>query len=146
MAERERPYLQFNFNVTLGDREAGFQEVSGLGTEFNITEYRNGNEPVNAVRKLTGLAKASDVTFKRGVIGTKDLYDLIKSARDSNEQNEGMAVTIELKSEDRLQTALKWHLKRARIMKYTAGPLNATGTEVAMEELVLACEQLEMED
>ena len=38
-----------------------------------------------------------------------------------------------------------WKLLRARITKHTSGPLNAKGTDVAMEELVLAYERLEME-
>ena len=38
-----------------------------------------------------------------------------------------------------------WKLLRARIIKYVAGPLNAKGTDVAMEELTLAYERMEME-
>jgi hypothetical protein len=38
-----------------------------------------------------------------------------------------------------------WKLLRARIVKYTTGPLNARGTDVAMEELTLAYERLEIE-
>ena len=38
-----------------------------------------------------------------------------------------------------------WKLMRARIIKHTSGPFNAKGTDVAMEELVLAYERLEME-
>ena len=38
-----------------------------------------------------------------------------------------------------------WKLLRARIIKHTSGPLNAKGTDVAMEELVVAYERLEME-
>ena len=77
MAEfRERPYSQFNFLVDLGtgDRDspqAGFQEVTGLGMEITVAEYRNGNEKDNAPRKITGTYKVPDVTLKRGVIGWK---------------------------------------------------------------------------
>src|SRR3989442_13101811 len=76
---RERPYVQFNFLVNLGDGntegpEAGFQEVSGIGMEVTVAEYRNGNERENSVRKITGLNKATDVTLKRGVIGSLNLY------------------------------------------------------------------------
>jgi hypothetical protein len=53
-------------------------------------------------------------------------------------------VLIHLKSEDHTQDVLTWKLLRARIIKHTSGPLNAKGTDVAMEELVLAYERLEM--
>src|SRR5262249_61445478 len=71
---RDRPYTQFNFLVDLGDGKtdgpsAGFQEVSGLGMEVTVAEYRNGNSKENSVVKITGLNKATDVTMKRGVIG-----------------------------------------------------------------------------
>jgi hypothetical protein len=38
-----------------------------------------------------------------------------------------------------------WKLLRARIIKHISGPFNAKGTDVAMEELTLAYERLEME-
>ena len=52
---------------------------------------------------------------------------------------------IHLQSEDHTQVIQTWTLLRARIIKHTSGPLNAKGTDVAMEEMVLAYERLEME-
>ena len=40
---------------------------------------------------------------------------------------------------------MTWKLLRARIIKHVSGPLNAKGTDVALEELVVAYERLEME-
>jgi phage tail-like protein len=53
-------------------------------------------------------------------------------------------VTITLLSED-LSAVLTWKLLRAWPAKYSFGDLNAKGSEVAIEELVLAYERLEME-
>lgn len=146
---RDRPYVQFNFLVDLGTGntdgpEAGFQEVSGIGMEVTVSEYRNGNEKENSVRKITGLNKASDVTLKRGVIGSLDLYRWLDEIR-SGSQNSLRNVTIQLQSEDHTKVVQTWKLMRARIIKHTSGPFNAKGTDVAMEELVLAYERLEME-
>ncbi|MFG6457842.1 phage tail protein [Roseateles sp. BYS96W] len=146
---RDRPYVQFNFHVNLGDGvtntpQAGFQEVSGIGMEVTITEYRPGNYAFNNVIKTAGLNKATDVTMKRGVIGSLDLYKWLDDVR--NGANSGLrTVTVELKSEDRTQTVQTWRLINARIMKHTSGPFNAKGTDVAMEELTLSYERLEME-
>jgi phage tail-like protein len=146
---RERPYVQFNFHVNLGDGvtntpQAGFQEVSGIGMEVTITEYRPGNYAFNNVIKTAGLNKATDVTMKRGVIGSLDLYKWLDDVR--NGANSGLrTVTVELKSEDRSQTVQTWRLINARIAKHTSGPFNAKGTDVAMEELTLSYERLEME-
>jgi phage tail-like protein len=146
---RERPYVQFNFLVDLGagtdGPDAGFQEVSGIGMEVTVAEYRNGNHKENSVMKVTGLNKATDVTLKRGVIGSLTLYKWLDDIRNGN-QNAMRPVVIQLQSEDHSAEPVQtWKLMRARIIKHTSGPLNAKGTDVAMEELVLAYERLEME-
>jgi len=146
---RERPYVQFNFLVDLGTgntegAEAGFQECSGIGMEVTVSEYRNGNERENSVRKITGLNKSSDVTLKRGVIGSLNLYKWLDQIRNGD-QSAYRTVVIQLQNEDHSAVVQSWKLLRARIIKHTSGPMNAKGTDVAMEELVLSYERLEME-
>jgi phage tail-like protein len=146
---RDRPYVQFNFLVNLGDGvtdgpQAGFQEVSGIGMEVTVAEYRNGNEKENSVRKITGLNKSTDVTFKRGVIGSLNLYSWLDEIRNGN-QNDLRTLVVQLQNEDHTAIAMTWTLQRARIIKYTCGPLNAKGTDVAMEEMVISYERLEVE-
>jgi phage tail-like protein len=147
--KRDRPYVQFNFLVDLGDGntegpDAGFQEVSGIGMEVTVSEYRTGNSRENSVMKVTGLNKASDVTMKRGVIGSLNLYSWLDDIRNGN-QNAMRNVTIQLQNEDHTAVVCTWKLLRARIIKNVNGPFNAKGNEVAMEELTLAYERLEME-
>jgi phage tail-like protein len=146
---RERPYVQFNFLVDLGNGntngpQAGFQEISGIGMEVTVSEYRPGNHKENSVMKITGMNKSTDVTMKRGVIGSLDLYQWLNQIRNGD-QGALRTVTIQLMSEDHTTPVQTWTLKRARIIKHTSGPLNAKGTDVALEELVVAYERLEME-
>lgn len=146
---RDTPYGEFNFLVDLGTGDtktpqAGFQECSNIGMEVTVAEYRNGNDKLNSVRKITGLNKALDVTLRRGVIGSLDLYEWIDQVRNGD-QGAVRTVRIQLQSEDRSTTVVSWNLQRARIVRYVCGPLNAKGSDVAMEELTLAYERLEME-
>ena len=146
---RDRPYVQFNFLVDLGDGvtegpNAGFSEVSGIGMSVDVIEYRTGNARENSVIKLTGLDRASDVTLKRGLIGSLNLYQWLNQIRNGD-QNALRTVTIQLLNEDHTDVVHTWKLLRARIIKHTSGPLNAKGTDVAMEEMVLAYERLEQE-
>jgi len=146
---RDRPYVQFNFLIDLGTGntegvEAGFQECSGIGMEVTVSEYRNGNAKENSVMKITGMNKSTDVTLKRGVIGSLNLYQWLNDIRNGN-QNALRTVVIHLQNEDHTAVVQTWKLLRARIIKHTSGPLNAKGTDVAMEELVVAYERLEME-
>jgi len=146
---RERPYTEFNFLVDLGTGvtegpEAGFQEISGISQEVSVTTYRNGNSKENSVLKLTGLNQAQDVTLRRGIIGSLELYNWLNDIRNGN-QNALRNVTIQLQNEDHTAVVQTWKLLRARITKHTSGPFNAKGSDVAMEELVLTYERLEME-
>jgi len=145
---RERPYVQFNFLVDIGEGtdgpQAGFQEVSGIGMEVTVSEYRNGNAKENSVMKITGVNKSTDVTLKRGVIGSLNLYQWLNQIRNGD-QNALRPVTIQMQNEDHTAIVQTWKLMRARIIKHTSGPLNAKGTDVAMEELTLSYERLEME-
>ncbi len=147
--QRERPYAQFNFLVDLGTGatdgpEAGFQECSEIAMSVDVIEYRNGNERENGVRKLTGLARYPDVTLRRGIIGSLDLYQWLNDIRDGN-QAAYRTVRVQLVTEDHTSVVQEWKLLRARIIKHVSGPLNARGSDVAMEELTLAYERLEME-
>jgi phage tail-like protein len=146
---RDFPYGQFNFLVDLGTGstdgpQAGFQECSEIGMAVDVIEYRNGNDRANDVRKLTGLARYPDVTLRRGLIGSLDLYNWLNDIRNG-EQGAVRTVTIQLQSEDHTQVVMTWKLLRARIIKHVSGPLDARGTDVAMEELTLAYERLEQE-
>ena len=148
--ERENPYSTFNFLVDLGTGDtgsikAGFQEVSGLNIEVMSADYRNGNEKVNHVRKINTMYKVGDITLKRGLMGATDLYQWILQTR-SGDQTVKHNVTIQLRDEAGANTVMTWRLTNARPLKYTGPSLNAkTGTDVAIEELVLSCEDLAIE-
>ena len=142
------PYSQFNFlvewdNINGDTKDAGFQEVSGMGLEIGISEYRAGNQKTNESIKVTTTAKASDATFKRGVIGAHDLYEWVNSVRDGN-QDQLKKVTVTLLSESR-EPVMRWKLLGARPIKYTAPSFNGKGTDLAIEELVLSIERIEQE-
>jgi phage tail-like protein len=147
--QRERPYAQFNFLVDLGTGNtdgphAGFQECSEIGMSVDVVEYRNGNEKENSVRKLTGLARYPDVTLKRGIIGSLDLYKWLDDIRNGS-QSAMRTVVVQLMNEDHTAVVQEWKLMRARIVKHVSGPFNARASDVAMEEITLAYERLELD-
>ena len=150
MADPNRitPFPAFNFLVNLnGPRDAGtplggFSDVSGLMTEMTVAEYRNGNDPENHVQKIPGVHKVSDVTLKRGIVKSEDLWQWIEDVRRN-----GVAakrdVVITLRDEAGSPVEA-WRLNRVFPLKYTGPTLAAKGGgDVAMEELVLSAEGLE---
>jgi phage tail-like protein len=149
-ASRDNPYGTFNFLVDLGTGDtgsikAGFQEVTGLNIEVTSADYRNGNEGVNHVRKVNGVYKVGDITLKRGLMGAMDLYTWIDQVR-TGDLKAKKNITIQLRDESGANTVMTWKLANARPTKFTGPSLNAkTGTDVAIEELVLSCENLTIE-
>lgn len=145
---RDIPYSAFNFLVELESGQgkevsAGFSDVSGLGAEVTVAEYRAGNEMNNYVRKVPGINKASDVTLKRGVTGSENIWQWLKEAK-SGARSVKRDVTIKLLSEDRDAVVVTWLLRGAMPIKWTGPSLAAKGGgDVAMEELVLSIESIE---
>jgi phage tail-like protein len=147
--QRDRPYSNFNFLVDLGtgDSEsiqAGFEEVILPEISIEVIEYRNGNEKESGVRKIPGRTKSSDVTLKRGVIGSLDLYQWIDQVR-RGDSSAYRTVVITLLNEDRSAAVLSWRLRNAWPVKYSFSNLNAKGSDTLIEELVLTYEQVEIE-
>jgi phage tail-like protein len=149
MAMRDNPYGAFNFIVNLGDAggedqiSGGFSHVSGLETEIEYAEYRNGNDKENHVRKIAGLIRVGDVTLKRGLIGDLRLFEWLKATRDGTD--DPRTVTITLLDEKR-QPVCRWVLSRAQPKKWVAPALTAGASgQVAMEELHLVAERLDFE-
>lgn len=148
--ERFDPYGNFNYQVDLGGgtltgARAGFQEVTGLNVEVTKAEYRAGNDPKNHVRKYSSVYKVGDITLKRGMMGATDLYQWIDKARTGDPAAK-VSVSIMLRDESGQNTVMTWRLASAWPLKYTAPPFNAkTGTDVAIEELVITCEDVTVE-
>jgi phage tail-like protein len=82
-----------------------------------------------------------DVTLKRGLIGSDDVFAWLKTVRDG--KADARDVTISLLDEAR-QTVASWVLRRAQPKKWVGPTLNAKGGgDVAMEELHLVHEGIE---
>jgi len=149
---RDTPYSVFNYLVNLddgteGDIAGGFSEVSGLNAEITMAEYRNGNAPVNYVTKVPAIHKAGDVTLKRGVIGADNIYTWLDQVR-AGDVTAKRNVVIKLKNEDATSSSavVTWKLINAMPIKWTGPTLTAKGgSDVAIEELVLAVEHIEQE-
>ena len=147
---RDNPYGAFNYLVALGSSQGdgsegtivgGFSDVSGLGFEVNYSDYRNGNERVNTVRHVPNTFKNDEITLKRGLVGSDDLFTWLKGVRDGTA--DPRSVTITLLDEARNPVVI-FKLLKAQPKKWTGPTLAAKGGgEVAMEELHLVHEGIE---
>jgi phage tail-like protein len=148
--QRDTPYGAFNFLVEMNDGSSsssaigGFSDVSGLGTEITLMEYRQGNDKENRVRKIPGLHKAADVTLKRGIMGTTNFWQWVSETRTSPNTQRNVLITL---NDEQGNPVLSWKLINARPLKWTGPTLAGKGgSDVAMEELVIASEGFEFAD
>jgi len=143
LAKGSSPYSNFNFIVVIDSaRIGGFSDVSGLSTETDVVEYRDGSDPNAAAKKIPGLHKVSDITLKRGIIsGDTSLWDWRQMVMDGDAEGARKSGSIIMYDENNVPIA-EWEFKNAWPSKIEGPSLNADGNEVAIETLTLANESL----
>lgn len=141
MSPRNDPFGQYNFLIELdGVTSAGFTEVTGLNTESDIMEYREGNF-VGGAHKLPGLIKFGQLTLKRGYTLNQDLWLWRKTTLEGvTERRNGAIVLLDEARVPRL----RWEFFEAWVSKYEGPALNATTSEAAIESIELAFENLQL--
>jgi phage tail-like protein len=128
--KRNDPYGQFNFLIEVdGVVQGGFSEASGLTTDTNIIEYREGAEQHGTTRKLPGLMKYNNIVLKRG--WTSD---------GKTQRTSGSIVLLD----EARNEALRWNFREGWPSKWEGPALNAKTSEVAVETLEIAHEGLEL--
>jgi phage tail-like protein len=141
-ADRNDPLTSFNFIVDIQGIKAGFSEAGGISMEQTIVEYRNGND-VPAMRKIPGQHKFGNLNFKRGFTPNgKDLWQWRLTVINGKTQR--FSGTLTLLDEGR-KPALVWKFFEAWPSKLAGPAMNAKNNDVAIEELELAIEGLELE-
>lgn len=140
--DRIDPYAQFNFLVEIDDvTRAGFTECSGLTTEQDTIDYREGGEET-IVRKIPGLKKVSNITLKRGFTQDRELWEWRKTTMDG--RTERRAGSIILLDEAR-EEVLRFNFREGWVCKWEGPQLNSSTNEVAIESLEICHEGLELE-
>jgi phage tail-like protein len=139
---RQDPLRNARFRLEIdGLQVAGFSEISIGATITETIDYREGNEPLR-VRKLSGLTKFGNVSLKRGVTDSRELFDwhqqIVQGQLNTSRKNVVIVVLGEA-GEDRARFAVS----NAWPTKYDPSDLNAKGNEVFIECLELANEGIE---
>ena len=140
--KRDDPFQQFNFLVEIdGVARAGFTECSGLTTDTDAIDYREGSDRTLNVRKLSGLRKYTNIVLKRGYTNDKSLWEWRKKI--INGLTERRSAEIILLDEARTEV-VRWRIREAWISKWDSGPFNAKTNDVAIETIEMVHEGLEL--
>lgn len=140
--DRKDPYLGYNFRLEINNTSvAGFSECSGLTTDTDIVEYREGNEQRLSVRKLMGLRKFSNIMLKRGYTTNKDLWNWYKNILNGESDRRNGAIVLQ---DELHQDVLRWEWTDGWITKYDGATFNAHSNDVTLEQIEIAVEHVEI--
>ncbi|WP_452227529.1 phage tail protein [Lacinutrix cladophorae] len=136
------PMPKFRFEVDLGTELQGvaFQEVSGMDVENQIIEYRHSNSKLFSTEKMPGIVKYGNITMKRGVFVNDNTF-WKWHAEISMNTIKRRTVFIKLLNE-KSEVSMQWELNNAWPTKITSTDLKSDGSEVAIDALEIAYEQL----
>jgi phage tail-like protein len=134
---RNDPLRNFRFRLEIGGiSEAHFSEVTGFDITSDAIDYREGDEPTR-VRKLPGLTKYGNVTLKRGITDSMDIYNWYRDIVAGKIRRETIAIVVIDEAGD---DKARFEITEAWPMKYDPMDLNAKGNDVSIETLELANE------
>lgn len=142
--DRLDPYFGYNFSVELdGITRAGFRECSGLDSSQNATEYREGTDRNLAPRKIPGLNTYGDITLSRGLTNDSKLWEWRQKVMKGNVERHNVSITL---LDQRGDPKVTWNLFECWPKTWSGPSLNATSDEIAVEQLTLACERIEVDE
>ncbi len=146
MGSRTDPLLSFHFGLDVGSFvvNAIFTEVSGIGSETEVAEYKTvsgqGNDHIGYIQKLPGRLKWEAVTLKRGITsGTMDAYNWRKMVEDGNVESARSNGTISM-FDDKGTLSAQWTFVRGWPSKISGPAIKSDSNEVGTEELVIVHE------
>ena len=137
-------YLSYRFAVEIGGTMvAGFTELAGLTAQTEVFEYKEGG--LNSyTHKLPGRTTYTNVTLKRGMADSTDLYDWHhRIATRATVKDERKAVSI-IQYDGQHREVRRWNLAGAWPVKWVGPGFNSGGAEVSFESLELAFADFEM--
>lgn len=152
MADSAGEFIPFRFRVALYDGEGGrllcrgaFSEVSGLEATMAPKTLREGGRNWGEVQ-LAGPTSFAPVILKRGITEVADLWTWFDvSTRQSNHALR-LSGTIDVyHPQDPDKPLLRWRITNALPTRFKGPDLSSTASQVAIEELQLVHEGLELE-
>lgn len=137
--ERDDPYRNFRFRVEIdGIRIAGFAEATIPDSTTDTTDYREGTD-LPFQRKLSGLTKYGNITLKRGLTDSMELYNWKKLVEDSGAIKARKGISLILIDEEGNDKA-QWDINEAWPTKYDASDFSAKANDVVIESFEIVHE------
>ncbi len=135
------PLPAYRFLVEIdGITSARFQEVTGLGCQTEVVEFREGGDPLR-VLLLPGVTTCGPIVLKRGVTTNMELFEWYTDTMDGTvDRKSGSVVFLDPSGAE----VLRFNFLEAWPAAYEIGTLGGLPGEAAVENLVLVTESIEL--
>jgi phage tail-like protein len=141
--KRTDPYRAFNFRLEIDGLTSGsFSECSGLSSDGDAADYREGTDIPLTLRKLLGLRKYANITLKRGYTQNTELWDWYTNIMNGVPDRRNASIIL---MDEQRKDVMRWSIENAWINKIEGPSFKASGNEVAMESVEIVHESLTLE-
>jgi phage tail-like protein len=141
--EREDPLVSFLFALDVqGVIKGYFTECSGIGSETEVAEQKVVNEKgIQVVLKVPGRLKWGDITLKRGLTSSMDLWEWRKMVEEGTVKGARKNGSIIMFNQE-LKPVAKWDFKNAWPSKITGPAPKSDGNDLSLEEITIVHEYI----
>ena len=148
------PLTKMNFRVTVDGVQgaAAFNQVTGIDAQIDVIEFRQGNANSLAPVKIPGLVKHGNVTLRFGYTLNNAfktwIQECVSEIRGQIPRNDVTIELIDINAGAPTATVTssvgsrQWTLTNAWVTKYNAPDLDAKTSDVAIESVEIAYEEL----
>ena len=149
------PLTKMNFRVTVAniDGSAAFNQVTGLDASVDVIEFRQGNSGSLSPVKIPGLVKHGNVTLRFGYTADstfkKWIMECVSERRNAMPRNNIQIELIDINggapqafNSNGAGGVRVWVLSNAWVTHYTGPELDASNSDVAIESVEIAYEEM----
>jgi phage tail-like protein len=133
---RHDPYQAHRYLVEVdGLVLGGFSEVSGLVSEVEVLDFREGGVNDHLQRRAGPARYPSNLTLRRGITDATALWDWAQEPISGKVTRRNGSIVL---LDDSGDEVWRWNFKAAYPVRWTGPELRAQGGSVALESLELA--------
>lgn len=149
------PLTKMNFRVSVDgvNGAAAFNQVTGIDAQIDVIEFRQGNANSLAPVKIPGLVKHGNVTLRFGYTLNNAfktwIQECVSERRGPIPRNNVQIELIDINggapqtTTEQIATGSRvWMLTNAWVAHYTGPELDAANSDVALESVEIAFEEM----
>jgi len=132
---------QYRIEVSGTSLTGYFTECSGIGSENEVIEQKVQKKGVEVVIKLPGRLKWENITLKRGITSSMDLWKWRKMVEDGDVKGARKSGSIVM-YDSTLTEKARWNFEGAWPSKISGPQPKADSNEIGLEEITIVHEYI----